>query len=128
MNLIEKPPAKELRKFGLACALFSSVLISVLYFKYEISYFWYIIPLVFMIALLIPIFYIPLYYIMRLLGFILGYINTKVILTLIFFLIITPIGIVLRIVRKKLYPTKFDPAANSYWIKYEQTNDFTRQV
>ncbi|WP_183556820.1 SxtJ family membrane protein [Mucilaginibacter sp. SP1R1] len=48
-------------------------------------------------------------------GHILGTINTTVILFLVFFLIITPLGFVMRLMNKTLLITGFKPGLTTYW-------------
>jgi hypothetical protein len=45
-----------------------------------------------------------------------GSVVTTVVLTLVFFIIFTPVGIVLRIMRKDHLKRSFDRSAKSYWI------------
>jgi len=49
------------------------------------------------------------------LAFVLGFIMTRVILTLVFVLMMVPIGFLLRLVGKEVLDRKQDPAAVSYW-------------
>jgi hypothetical protein len=55
------------------------------------------------------------------LGEVLAWINTRIILTAIFFLVITPIGWWLRITRKDWLSLKRDQRANSYWLPTKKT-------
>lgn len=49
----------------------------------------------------------------------LGWFNTRLILIVVFYLLFTPIGVVLRILGKDLLSRKIDKAAPSYWIPRE---------
>jgi len=51
------------------------------------------------------------------LAFVLGWFMTRVILSIFYYLILTPIGLVLRIGGKDLLDTKINRDAKSYWIK-----------
>jgi len=53
-------------------------------------------------------------------AFVLGFIMAHVILTLFFFLIITPIGLVARLFGQDFLSLKLDRAAQSYWIPRSQ--------
>jgi hypothetical protein len=61
----------------------------------------------------------------------LGYVMTNGILTLLFFLVITPVGLVARCVGKDFLSLKRDRAATSYWIPRERRTkspaDYERQ-
>ena len=50
-------------------------------------------------------------------AFVLGWINTRVLLGVFFYLIITPIGLAMRLFRRDILDQKIDPSAKSYWRK-----------
>jgi multisubunit Na+/H+ antiporter MnhG subunit len=54
------------------------------------------------------------------LGDILGFIMTRVILAILFYLVLTPTTLVLRIVKKDLLNLKFEPKKSSYWLKKDK--------
>jgi hypothetical protein len=57
-------------------------------------------------------------------GLVLGWINTRLILGVVFWLLILPLGLLLRVIREKKVDrlTKgFDPAAKSYWSPCPKT-------
>lgn len=51
---------------------------------------------------------------------ILSWINTRLILIILFYLIFTPIGLVLRILGKDLLDRKINKISKSYWRKKEE--------
>ncbi len=51
------------------------------------------------------------------LGEILAWINTRIILTLIFYGVLTPIGLWLRLTGKDLLQLKRKPSLKSYWLE-----------
>jgi hypothetical protein len=53
------------------------------------------------------------------LAFVLGFVMAHVILTLFFFLVITPTGLIARLTGKDFLSLKLDRAASSYWIPRE---------
>ena len=53
-------------------------------------------------------------------AFVLGWVNTRIILFAIFYLIFTPIGLVMRLFRDPL-ERKIDKDASTYWVKKEKT-------
>ena len=55
------------------------------------------------------------------LAFLLGFAVSNVLLTLLFFLVITPIGLTARLLRKDFLRLKPDRAATTYWIRRERT-------
>jgi hypothetical protein len=56
---------------------------------------------------------------------ILGYFVSRILLTLIFFLLITPIGLLMRLTGKDPMERKIDKDAASYWMAKEQESDLT---
>jgi hypothetical protein len=61
----------------------------------------------------------PAYIIWMKLAFILSWINTRIILTVIFYLFITPAAVILKILRKDLLDKKIDKTRQSYWLAKE---------
>ena len=53
-------------------------------------------------------------------GIILGAIIAPIIMAIIFFLVVTPIGLLMKIMGKDLLKKKYNKAAKSYWIKRNQ--------
>jgi hypothetical protein len=50
----------------------------------------------------------------------LAWVNTRLILGLFFYLVLTPVGVILRLMGKDLLDEKIDRSASSYWIKRDQ--------
>jgi len=59
----------------------------------------------------------PVYTLWMLFAFALGWINTRVLLGVFFYLVMTPLGFVLRLSGKDLLDESIDKNAASYWIK-----------
>lgn len=53
------------------------------------------------------------------LGFLIGWIVTRVILIILFYLVITPIGLLARMLGKHFLDTEFNRNTDSYWIARE---------
>lgn len=51
---------------------------------------------------------------------ILSWINTRIILILLFYLVFTPIGLILKLLGKDLLDRKINKADKSYWRKKEK--------
>lgn len=81
-------------------------------------------------ALLTPKFLVPLHKLWMGLGIILGAIISRIILTLVFFLVITPIGIFTRLLGKDFLNLKLDKSRPSYWERRQKEktkDDYQRQ-
>ena len=68
-------------------------------------------------AIIFPKVLAPLYYIWMKIGTALGWLNLHLILTLIFYGMFTPAGILLKIGGKDSLSKKFKPHLSSYWSK-----------
>jgi hypothetical protein len=51
------------------------------------------------------------------LAIVLGFVMSRVILTILFYIILTPVSFIAKIFGKKFMPLKFDKSANTYWEK-----------
>ena len=73
----------------------------------------------------------PFHKLWMMLALLMGFVMSRVILTLLFYLVLTPIGIIAKIVGKKFMPLGFDKKANTYWEKKsdvaKQQIDYDRQ-
>jgi len=79
-------------------------------------------------GLIIPMILKPLYIIWMTFATILGWIMTRVILTVLFYLIVTPIGLIARIFGAKFLDLSWNKNVNSYWNKREKTvSDLEKQ-
>lgn len=114
INIKEK---KEFRKFGLTVGLFLLIVGAILYW-FDLNF---IIPvlligsLLTLLGLILPILLRPIYIIWMSFAVIAGFIMTRLILTLIFYLIFSPVGVLLRILGKDLLEQKIDNSAETYW-------------
>lgn len=53
-------------------------------------------------------------------AFALAWVNTRILLGLFFYIVITPVGLVLRLLGKDLLGEKIDRSEQSYWTRREQ--------
>jgi hypothetical protein len=132
MNLTKasknKPiPPKDLRNYGFIMAgAFSSVFGCLFpYLKKTPTPSWpWILALCFFIpAILKPQMLAPVYKAWMKLGGILGFINTTIILTAVYFIIFTPVSLLFRIIGKDSMKRKYEPNSLSYReVKTEQNS------
>jgi hypothetical protein len=115
---------KELRKFGLLIgSVFMVIGIIPLLKGRELNLYliFVAIPII-LLGLIIPVYLSPVYKIWMKIGKVLGRINSFLILSVIFYLVVTPIGFIYRIFkadsRKFAYRTNND----SYWIRRHHNN------
>ncbi|MBF0518745.1 MAG: hypothetical protein HQK92_03385 [Nitrospirae bacterium] len=68
----------------------------------------------------------PIYKIMTVISHKIGWVNQKLILGMLFYLLFVPIAVVFRLVRKDPLNRKIETARRSYWIAKEQYVDKRR--
>lgn len=73
----------------------------------------------------------PFHKLWMMLALAMGFVMSRVILTILYYLILTPIGLIAKLVGKKFMPVRFDKSALTYWEKREnpvkQQIDYERQ-
>lgn len=79
-----------------------------------------------LLALVVPAVLRPLEYVWMKLALVLSYVMTRVILTLAFYLAITPMAFLLRLLGKDLLSLKLDPQQQSYWVRVEADESKSR--
>ena len=112
-----KTGKKELRSFGVTIGIILLLIAGFLFYKEKESFqlFIYIASSFIGIGFIIPILLKPIYIIWMTFAIILGWFMTRVILSLLFFVIITPIGIILRLFGKDFLDIKKQATEESYW-------------
>lgn len=113
---------KSLRKFGITMGIAFLVITLLMLIRHRHS----VIPtsiisaLFFVVSLTMPGVLKPVYIFWMKLAFILGWVNTRLILMIIFYILFTPAGLIMRLFRVDLLDRKIDRSKNSYWKKREK--------
>ncbi len=109
---------KELRKFGLVLGIFFGLLAVLLLWKDKSSavYFVYVSGSFLLLGIVVPIVLRPIYVFWMSIAVVMGFIMTRVILSLLFILVFTPVGIGIRLLRKDTLSQKIEKQKSSYWI------------
>jgi len=119
--LIEKPEAgnEEIRKFGILFAVLSALVgVFMLWKGSRDMWIPFGLAMVFLLTgLLIPSVLRPFYVAWMRFAFILAWVNTRLLLSVFYFLILTPIGYVMRVLGKDALGRKMDRSAATYWVK-----------
>ncbi len=119
---------RELRKFGFTMAV-AFALVSGLFFWREVEAWRYTAAIAGIFALggaLLPRILAPVEWAWMKLAHYLGTVMTFVLLTLTFFLLITPLGVIMRLFRADLLALKFNPQIESYWVKVDPEGPVSR--
>lgn len=114
---------KELRNFGLVFAT-GVLLIFGLFFPWILEnpwprWPWILAGAVSLPALVMPVLLSPVYKVWMKIGHALGWLNSRIILGIIFFIMFAPIGLMLRVFGKDFLRQKLDETATTYRIKSE---------
>ena len=110
----------ELRKFGLLtggllAGLFGLIL-PYIFGRHYVLWPWIIGGVLVIWALVLPAYLAPVYKYWMRVAHILGWINTRIILSIVFYLVITPIGLLARLFTRDPMARKLDRSATSYRI------------
>lgn len=114
--------AGELRKFGFILSTVACVMGIIFSFKHKSLYIWpFVLGLLFFItSVSFPRCLKPIHWILMKISFAIGWVNTRILLFLIFYIVVTPIGLVMRLFGKDLLNQRIEREKLSYWIKREE--------
>ena len=112
-----KESKKDLRKFGLTVGIVFLAIAAFLFWKGKESYLALGIVGGFLVivGLLFPIILRPLNKTWMTLAILMGWVMTRVILTVLFFAVLTPLGFIAKLFGKNFLDLKLDKEQNSYW-------------
>lgn len=118
-----KSGKKELRQFGLTVGIVLGLLRGLFFLRGKDYYFYFLIfSFAFLfLGLVAPILLKPIQKIWMSLAILIGWFVTRVILIVLFYLVVTPIGLLAKLFGKAFLDRKFDRSADSYWIIREST-------
>ena len=112
-----KSEKSDFRKFGITIGVILLIIAGFLFWKEKESF--QIIltvgTILFVLGILVPAILKPIYWTWMIFATILGWIMTRVILSLLFYIIITPIGLIPRFFGKQFLELKWDKSKESYW-------------
>ena len=113
----------ELRKFGLTIGIFLLVIAGFLFWKQRPSfpYFAYIGGGFALLGLTAPIILKPIYKVWMSFAVVMGFVMTRVILTVLYFGMFTPIALLTKLLGKDLLDQRLDKNAASYWVQRPAT-------
>ena len=128
-----KTSKKDLRSFGVTIGIIFIIIAGYLFNSDNTSFqtFIYLGSLFIGLGLIIPNFLKPLYLLWMTFAIVLGWFMTRIILSVLFYLILTPIGLTLTILGKELLNLKKKDSQKSYWENrdstLEQNQDYRKQ-
>ncbi|MGE5498981.1 MAG: SxtJ family membrane protein [Syntrophothermus sp.] len=117
----------ELKKFGISVGFVLTLISLYLSFKGKSSYIYFTYSGIFLImsALSAPRLLKHIQKIWMAIGIILGWFTTRIILSVLYYIILTPIGFVMRLSGKDLLEMKIQKDKRSYW-NYREEKPYSR--
>lgn len=114
---------KTLKRFGLTMSVLLLIVAALLFFRQRQVYLlFYVTALLFLISgLLAPDKLKSVYILWMRFAYGLSWVNTRIVLTLVFFIIFTPLGLIMRLFRRDPLERKLNRQEGSYWKDYQQT-------
>ena len=123
--------SKEIRKFTLVIAIALGVIGSIVYYKSGnfdvVGWLWGIALLLLILGFILPSILRPIYRLWMLLAYFIGGVVCRVILTVLFYVVLTPTGLVLKLFGKDVLDKKFDKRRGSYWVKKDLSGQTKEQ-
>ena len=120
-----KGDKSDWKKFGITMAIILAIIGFFLLWKKNNNYDYilYLAAAFFITGLILPSVLKPVYKVWMAISVVMGFIMTKVIMVIIFYLIVTPIGLIASLTGKEFLDMKIDKSAKSYWIAREKTQN-----
>lgn len=113
-----KSGKKELRQFGIALGVGLGLLGGLFFLRQKdyYSYFLVFSAAFLFLGLVLPALLKPIQKAWMALAILIGWLITRIILILLFYLVVTPIGLLARIFGKRFLDIRFDRNVDTYWI------------
>lgn len=113
----------ELRKFGITIGITLAFLAGLFLWRKSnyYSYFFIVSAVFLFLGAVMPILLKPIHKVWMPIAVVIGWVMTRVILIVLFYLVVTPIGLLARLFGKDFLSRKFDKATGSYWIVRKST-------
>ena len=120
-----KSEKKDLRQFGITMGIVLALLGGLLLWREKDYYFYFLMLSIafFFIGLALPVLLKPIHKIWMTLAILMGWVVTRVIMTTLFYLVVTPIGLLTRLCGMDFLDIKSEKNVNSYWTPRKTIKD-----
>jgi multisubunit Na+/H+ antiporter MnhG subunit len=128
-----KSDKSDWKKFGITMGIILTIIGLYLLWKKNdyFEYLFFLAAAFFILGLLLPVALKYVYKAWMSLAVVMGFIMTRVIMVIIFYLLVTPIGLIASVTGKKFLDMKIDKSAKSYWLSRDKSlkvkADYERQ-
>jgi hypothetical protein len=128
-----KGDKSDWKKFGITMGIILTIIGFFMLWKKNTycEYFFFLAAAFFISGLILPYVLKPVYKAWMALSVVMGFIMTRIIMFIIFYLMVTPLRILASIAGKEFLDMKIEKSAKSYWIVRKQTqkvkSDYERQ-
>ncbi len=140
MEINWNPDRGHLRSFGWICIVAFGALGTWTYFRHSLftvsmadatarnlaSAFWILAAVCGVLAATAPGLLRVLYVGMTAAAFPIGFVVSHLVFGILFYLVVTPVGLVMKLIGRDALCRKFDPSAATYWIRRPSTTDVRR--
>ena len=119
-----KSGKRELRQFGITISIVLGLLGCLFLWREKDWYFYLlVVSTVFLfLGLIRPFLLKPIHEIWMTLAILIGWFMTRLIIIILFYLVVTPIGLLARFFGKDFLDTKFNRNVDSYWVSKKTIN------
>lgn len=123
-----KSEKSDLRKFGITIGVVVGVIGGLLLWSDKDTYSYFFIISIILIAsgILFPKLLLPFQKVWMSFAIVMGWFMTRVILSILFYLVFTPIGLISRMIGKRFLELNIDKSRHSYWI-YRKERPFDKR-
>ncbi len=120
---------ENLKKFGvtMGIAFLVIALLILIRHRHNPGPFFIVSALFFVLGVIFPSFLRPVYIFWMRLAHLLSWINTRILLIVLFYFVFSPVGLFMRLFRIDILDRKIAKDKMSYWRKKEDLNDYQRQ-
>lgn len=129
LNVNWDPGDRELRQFSLLWIAFFGLIGAYCLWgaeTWETTLVLWAVAAIGLLGVLVPSLMDPIYTLWMLIAFPIGWVISHVLLLTVFYLVLTPIGLVMRLFGYDPMKLQFDRAAKSYWVPHDPEADRER--